>query len=807
MSTPGIRKLRSGLRRIAFCLPAPTTALLLLGLAGGLASAPASGADDSADLSGDYGFLPLEIFKLEERSGNLLAADMNADGLLDLVAVDNSNSRIDLLIQRRSPEDAPKSKPAEVNDLANDWRFEHRKVPVDKQITTLAVGDFNGDKRTDLAYFGTPDRLIVRFQPEQGEWNSQVSFRLPDVSTAQWTVAAGDLNGDGRTDLAVLGERETYLLYQTEDGQPGTPRTLMNTSDKLGLAQVADLNGDGRSDLCYSATEDQERTFCARLQQPDGQLGPELRFDINGPRSITLTEVDGKPESEILAIDSRTGRLRMLNLQPSTSKPGELAGRLIQYGFGKSGSGRDRDLATGDLDGNGLTDVVVTDPEAAQMIVFRQRPKDGLDLGTPFPGLLGATQVRIARFGSGKTAGAEVIVLSDREKIIGTSRLADGRLTFPQAIEVVDEPVAMDIADAGKDGKPELFYISRKREGRSSSYALRLLQRDSDGQWKPGKPGKPGGKAEAIPLELRGTPDRLVQTDADHDGRPDFLVFLGLDRGVQVFSMREDGSVEEIAQDGGIGLGDSVNAGAVFLGQLGKPAVLVAQDNFARNLELDENHRWKVLDQYNADESSAKIVGTATINLDGQPGNEVVLIDTGIRRLRVLRQEENLFRRWREVELGNLQYKSSHIADLNGDGQDDLLLFGRSRFSVLYAGRTDPELREMASFESAIEQTWLADAVAGDLNGDGQADIAMIDTRSHYVELVNYDRKEGLRHALQFKVFEEKSFANRNATGSEPREAVIADVTGDGRADLILLAHDRLLLYPQDSGASRTAER
>ena len=36
--------------------------------------------------------------------------------------------------------------------------------------------------------------------------------------------------------------------------------------------------------------------------------------------------------------------------------------------------------------------------------------------------------------------------------------------------------------------------------------------------------------------------------------------------------------------------------------------------------------------------------------------------------------------------------------------------------------------------------------------------------------------------------------------GTEPRESAIADVTGDGRADLILLVHDRVLVYPQDDG-------
>jgi hypothetical protein len=29
---------------------------------------------------------------------------------------------------------------------------------------------------------------------------------------------------------------------------------------------------------------------------------------------------------------------------------------------------------------------------------------------------------------------------------------------------------------------------------------------------------------------------------------------------------------------------------------------------------------------------------------------------------------------------------------------------------------------------------------------------------------------------------------------------MIADVTGDGRNDLILICHDRLIVYPQDTG-------
>ena len=32
----------------------------------------------------------------------------------------------------------------------------------------------------------------------------------------------------------------------------------------------------------------------------------------------------------------------------------------------------------------------------------------------------------------------------------------------------------------------------------------------------------------------------------------------------------------------------------------------------------------------------------------------------------------------------------------------------------------------------------------------------------------------------------------------EPREALVADVTGDKKNDLIVLVHDRILVYPQE---------
>jgi hypothetical protein len=82
----------------------------------------------------------------------------------------------------------------------------------------------------------------------------------------------------------------------------------------------------------------------------------------------------------------------------------------------------------------------------------------------------------------------------------------------------------------------------------------------------------------------------------------------------------------------------------------------------------------------------------------------------------------------------------------------------------------------------------------------------VLDTNARLVEIVAYRAEQGLLPGINFKVFEEKSFQGPNRTGTQPREAVIADVSGDGRPDLILLCHDRVLVYPQDGpGADVTS--
>ncbi|MFN0198674.1 MAG: FG-GAP and VCBS repeat-containing protein [Planctomycetaceae bacterium] len=746
------------------------------------------GDDPPADLSQYYGFQPLEIFKLSQRSANLIHGDFSGDGLTDLMLIDNSHSRIDLLVQRTKEEQEKVEKKAsgKVNEFGSDLRFDHQKLPVNKELSTMTKGDFNGDGKLDIAYFGIPDQLVVRYQSEKGDWTKQQTWRIPGVLPVQWTIAGGDLNGDSRDDLVILGKDQTTFFYQLKTGKFDTPVVMMNTSDKLGLAQTADLNGDGRHDLTYLAEDGQDRYLCARIQTSAGYLGAEIRFDLHRPRSITLAEIDDKPGYEVLSIDSVTGRLTVSALQSQKMADGELPVRLVQYGFGSQG-GRDRDLATGDVDGDGLTDVIVTAPDIAQIMVFRQLPDLGLDLGTSYPGLMGVNQVR---FVAGTVKKPTVFILSPKEQIVGISRFEGGRLTFPTPLEIGNNPLAMDVADLNGDGSEELVVITAEESAKK--YRLVTLRQNEEGAWIP------LGDQEALSIELSSKPTSLLRLDANLDGKHDFLVFFSGDRAPDLLLGQMDGGFRAMKMGTGIGLGE-VTPGTLFTVPQINASVLSAQKNFARHLRLDDKNQWQVVDQYNAQESNAQISGVAMLDLDGQPGDEIAMIDTGVRRIRILKKGESVFEPWKEVELGNFPFRSTRVADLNADQRPDLLLFGQERFAVLHSSRTDYQLVDLATFETKLLDTYFVDVTAGDLNADKVIDLTLLDTRSQMVEMLRFDGKQ-LQHVLQFKVFEAKNFSGgEGELGIEPREAAIVDVTGDGLKDLILLTHDRLLLYPQDA--------
>src|SRR5437773_11481852 len=108
-----------------------------------------------------------------------------------------------------------------------------------KDPVSVAVGDFNGDGKPDLAVVSSGStNVAVLLGKGDGTFQSAVNY---DTGTSPNSVAVGDFNGDGKLDLVVGGSTVSVLLGNGD----GTFQPAVNSGTGGGSIAVDDWNGHG----------------------------------------------------------------------------------------------------------------------------------------------------------------------------------------------------------------------------------------------------------------------------------------------------------------------------------------------------------------------------------------------------------------------------------------------------------------------------------------------------------------------------------------------------------------------------------
>ncbi|PWK11489.1 DUF2334 domain-containing protein [Tumebacillus permanentifrigoris] len=186
--------------------------------------------------------------------------DVNGDGRADVIVLDTNRGQWQVALS-----EGGKLVPA-VGDRNFLW-LENFAVGAD---WVPLVGDFNGDGKTDVAgYHRTTGELRValstgaHFEEVWVAGNAGTSEMVPHswlkgwVMGADWTVAAGDFNGDGRADLVAWNARTGDWKVALSDGKRLIPalghlspywRREFGVGDRWQLL-IGDVDGDGRDDV------------------------------------------------------------------------------------------------------------------------------------------------------------------------------------------------------------------------------------------------------------------------------------------------------------------------------------------------------------------------------------------------------------------------------------------------------------------------------------------------------------------------------------------------------------------------------
>jgi hypothetical protein len=739
----------------------------------------------------------------------IVTADFNGDGIPDVATVNRDSNDVSILLG------------------LGDGRFqEQERVPVGSAPVALAVGDFNRDGRPDLAvvdsgsddvtillglgdgrfvephdalgrpirpHVGSRPRALVvgQFKDDNGDGkiddndfldiavadsglDDALTHVAPGAVTVLWgagngtfraattvtlgstdqsftpvSIAAGDFNEDGVPDLAVLsngidqsgaqGQGEVAVLL----GQPGGTFRVQAPFDAVALPPVAlaaarltDDNGDGRIDARdhldlvvvggFFGVPGEADLFRGRgdgtFDEPDSQD----RFAAgDSPAGVLVTHLnDDNGDGNI-----NDGDLPYLVIpNPSSSGVTVLQGSAsgaLRTAFFAPAAGEPAAAAVDDFNRDGLPDVVTANGASDNVSVLLGL--GGARFAPPGTATLGVrpTPLLADLTGDGRD---DLVVLSRDGRILlrAAQRDAPGSFAAPVTLNPDADQAVRDVVPLRAGGGVVLAALD------ASGASLSLYARAADGTFRrlPG-PAVPGALAA-----------RLAVGDLNGDGRDDLVVTAPGSR--QVFVYLQDAS-----------------------GGFGPPAYQLTLDTIPGELlltDVDGDGRPDIVVTDPLSGSVGVLLNRAEAPFATEtrfragPGPDGVTVQNGVTTVES-----------RDAPTGVV------AGDFDGDGRPDLLVTdgGANALALLRGtgtgGFLNPEL-----FTGAGTEARPAAVVTGDFDGDGRPDVAVLNQQDATVSVFLGDGRG--RFTLRSVV----------PAGAAPTGLAVADVTGDGKADLLV---------------------
>jgi hypothetical protein len=744
-----------------------------------------------------FGFNGPEIFPIDPQIESLHVADIDGDGLNDIIIANNSRSKINILYNQTGKTNlTKKAKPmadiSAVNELPPDARFRIESIASEKRISSLVVADLNSDGRPDIAYYGEPKELVVLFNEGTNGWSAPKRWPIDDGQLSANALNTGDLNGDHLTDLTLLADNYIYYIPQKPDHTLGEPQKIP-FSGSVKAVQVLDVDGDGLSDLLLVNWEDRN-PFRFRLQEKNGELGPELYFPMSPIRSYWADNLETNSKTEVITIAQNSGRaaISSFNRKPAEPLSGNFRqGQLQVLPLNKTDKAR-RGLLWADVNHDGLPDLLVAEPENGQISIYFQQKDGSLSSAKTFPTLAGVTDLAVADWDS--DGNAEIFMLSQDEHQVGVARLDDKqRLPFPTLIPLDGKPLAM-AAGGLKAGEKPVLAIIVDRDGKRS-----LVTRTSDGK----------SKSQKLDEKFQSNPTSISFQDVDQDGLADLVVLIPYEK-VKVLRQVPGKDFEEIDVSAPGGAIEQPWMASLDIDGDGKPELLLPQKNFLRAVVLQADNAlqsstnrngwtFKVKEQINGAASNSRIVGAAAVSNGTNATPSLFMLDAERKQLTLCERDgKGVWQVVRNLDLPVSDFTTLQPVALGGRTANAVGFFGLNNIAWMPLQGDVWELTELDGYETPIKDGHLGDVTSGDLNNDGRKDLVFLETAKNYLDLVLFDQHHKLVPANRWQVFEERTFHNRRSDLPEPREAVVDDVTGDHKNDLIVLVHDRILVYPQE---------
>jgi hypothetical protein len=631
----------------------------------------------------------------------IATADVNHDGKLDLVYVDGLNfsqRTVHVLLGR------------------GDGTFSHGEdINLPPGVgTALTIADVTNDGNLDLLLAGS-DMLTANVAVLVGKGDG--TFQAPLLTTFQSpnsagfpgfrSMAVGDINGDGKADLALLDYSNAviYTLLGNNTGNFTFSSTIQSFT--RGTVSLVDLNGDGKLDIL--TTDPIGATFLVYLGKGDGTFPTFTRYSVNtsaGP--FLLVDLNGDGHPDVLV----TYNPGLIGYFPGN--PDGTFGALVPLGNTPSPN---QLVSVGDLNGDGIPDLTFITASGIAVALG----KSGINFGNPLTTISGGSTSPYSELpiipvtGDFNVDGHIDLAMPVEGGIEILLGKGDGTFLSTDFYDMGQEVGAAAVANFSGHSFPDIAVTL-------PATFPRLLLGNGTGTFTLG-PDPNTSYASG------GADITLLAADFNGDGRPDLNIGDGLQN--EAFA-----GTQSVA----------INAGnGTFLAPVSVPntSPIMADFNHDGRTDIVDLSGGQIVVSLGQPDGSFKTVTTALripgdsghfnvgdVNKDGKPDLIINYLD----HLEVwFGNGDGTFTYANSVNLYVQNVVSDFVAvvsDLDGDGNPDIVLTpdadpaaALSPLAFLY-GNGDGTFQAPVFLPVSHRYSWITVA---DLNGDGEPDLVLTD--------------------------------------------------------------------------------
>ncbi|HEY9806036.1 MAG TPA: FG-GAP-like repeat-containing protein, partial [Candidatus Obscuribacterales bacterium] len=311
--------------------------------------------------SGVLGFAPKVDFPTGSFPASVSIGDFNGDGKPDLVVANSGSNTASILLNTSTTG-------ATTPTFASQVTFATGITP-----TSISIGDINGDGKPDLAVanFGSNDASILLNTTATGAttptFATKVDLATQDLPTGTHpnSVSIGDINGDGKPDLAVavVFSNEASILLNTTAIGATTPTFATHVTFATGpgpnSVSISDINGDGKPDLALANRFSNTVSILLNTTGTGAttpSFATKVDFIAGSPsESVSIGDIngDGKPD---LAVPNRVSNTVSILL--NTTATGATTPSFATKVDFRAGS-YPVSVSIGDINGDGKPDLAV----------------------------------------------------------------------------------------------------------------------------------------------------------------------------------------------------------------------------------------------------------------------------------------------------------------------------------------------------------------------------------------------------------------------------------------------------------------